>query len=111
VRRERKLESTLAKLRKLCIELGVEDAEVAASVHPSLRNYHQSMRGHYFSFTAAKPATETSEQQPQVRLHTLRRPLHACVQPGPLLHAHAQLDPIAPCLSSCCVARLQKGVS
>jgi hypothetical protein len=52
------MEATLAKLRKLCIELGADDAEIAASVHPTLRTYHQTMRGHYFSYTAAKAAAE-----------------------------------------------------
>lgn len=67
VRRERKMEATLAKLRKLCIELGADDAELAASVHPSLRNYHQSMRGHYFGYSAQKPAAE-SESRAQIAL-------------------------------------------
>ena len=66
VRRERTLESTLAKLRKVCIELGVDDGEAAASVHPSLRSYHQSMRGHYFSFTNTKAASEAGDQQNSV---------------------------------------------
>lgn len=70
VRRERTLESTLAKLRKICIELGVDDAEAAAEVHPSLRSFHQSMRGHYFSFleTKDKAVSESSDQQ-NVRSH------------------------------------------
>lgn len=67
VRRERKMEATLAKLRKLCIELGADDAELAASVHPSLRNYHQAMRGHYFGYSASKPTAE-SEPQAQIAL-------------------------------------------
>lgn len=67
VRRERKMESTLAKLRKMCIELGADDAELAASVHPSLRNYHQSMRGHYFGYSAQKPSAD-SEARDQIAL-------------------------------------------
>lgn len=63
VRRERKMEATLAKLRKLCIELGADDAELAASVHPSLRNYHQSMRGHYFGYSVPKPSAESEHEQ------------------------------------------------
>jgi hypothetical protein len=66
VRRERTLESMLAKLRKVCIELGVDDAEAAAEVHPSLRSYHQSMRGHYFSFNHNQAASEPSNQQSAV---------------------------------------------
>ena len=64
VRRERKLEANLAKLRKLCIEVGADDAELAASVHPTLRNYAETMRGNYYSSTAkaAMEAGSTSEQ-------------------------------------------------
>jgi hypothetical protein len=66
VRRQKKMEATLAKMRKLCVEVGADDAEVAASVHPSLRGYYQSMRGHYFTFNTTKAITEdpsaTSEQ-------------------------------------------------
>ena len=57
------MEATLAKLRKMCIELGADDAEMAASVHPSLRNYHQSMRGHYFGFSTQKPTAETETRE------------------------------------------------
>lgn len=61
------MEATLAKLRKLCIELGADDAEEAASVHPSLRNYHKAMRGHYFGYSASKPTAE-SENCDQIEL-------------------------------------------
>ena len=65
VRRERKLESSLTKLRKLCIEVGADDTEVAASVHPSLRNYQESMRGHFYAY--GKPPSEQvpSTAQPE----------------------------------------------
>lgn len=78
VRRERRLESNLAKLRKLCIEVGADDAEVAASVHHTLRNYHESMRGHYYTCTkpsalagigSAPPAQVCPSNPPCVLLH------------------------------------------
>lgn len=54
VKRERKLESGLGKMRRLCIEVGEDDAECAARVHPSLRNFHETMRGQYYAIP--KPA-------------------------------------------------------
>lgn len=87
VRRERTLESTLAKLRKVCIELGVDDAEAAASVHPSLRSYHQSMRGHYFSFTSTKAGSEADDQQNPVRCYSPTS-LYACVLSVSKVYGH-----------------------
>jgi hypothetical protein len=59
VKRERRLEGGLAKLRKLCIEVGAEDAEVAASIHPSLRNFHEAMRGQYYALS--KPSVDSGD--------------------------------------------------
>lgn len=67
MRRERKMEATLGKLRKLCIEVGADDTEVAATVHPSLRAYHTSMPGHFYSYSSYKPDQEPTGTLPQAR--------------------------------------------
>jgi hypothetical protein len=61
VKRERRLEGGLAKLRKLCIEVGADDTEVAASIHPSLRNFHEVMRGQYY--TLSKPNVDAGDSK------------------------------------------------
>lgn len=75
VRRERRLESNLAKLRKLCIEVGADDAEVAASVHHTLRNYHETMRGQYYTYSKNIPDPTIAPDvpatvRPSLYLHT-----------------------------------------
>lgn len=42
-RRERELEGLLSRVRKICIELGEDDQQMAAEVHPSLRRYQDLM--------------------------------------------------------------------
>ena len=62
------MEAALGRLRKLCIELGADDADVAASVHPSLRSYHSSMPGHYYSYSSYKSdAVDEEGEKRQVR--------------------------------------------
>lgn len=61
VKRERRLEAGLAKLRKVCIEVGADDGEVAASVHPSLRTFAARMHDQYAS-GASKPASAAADE-------------------------------------------------
>ena len=77
MRRERRLESNLAKLRKLCIEVGADDAEVAASVHHTLRNYHETMRGQYYTYSKPLPDPSIApETHATVRTLRLVPPSH-----------------------------------
>ena len=84
VRRERRLESNLAKLRKLCIEVGADDAEVAASVHHTLRNYHETMRGQYYTYSkplpdpSIAPETLATVRTPRLVPPSHLRMMHRC---------------------------------
>jgi hypothetical protein len=90
VRRERRLESNLAKLRKLCIEVGADDAEVAASVHHTLRNYHETMRGHYYTYSKAGEDISAPDAPAQVRACSETR--HHTAQAGSLARCAAALS-------------------
>ena len=39
LKRERKLDALMGKVRIICSELGEDDSEVAAEAHPSLKHY------------------------------------------------------------------------
>ncbi|GMH43304.1 hypothetical protein BSKO_11226 [Bryopsis sp. KO-2023] len=43
--REMELEAILSRLRKVCIELGENDVDVASAAHPSLRFYREALPG------------------------------------------------------------------
>ena len=43
IKKERELESLLGDLKRLCMELGEDDCEAAASAHPSLRSCNAMM--------------------------------------------------------------------
>eukprot|EP01026_Neomeris_dumetosa_P083825 TRINITY_DN976_c0_g1_i10.p1 TRINITY_DN976_c0_g1~~TRINITY_DN976_c0_g1_i10.p1 ORF type:complete len:729 (-),score=102.40 TRINITY_DN976_c0_g1_i10:109-2295(-) len=62
--RERKLEAMLSRLRKVCIELGEDDLQIAQSIHPSLQNYRDTLPGQKFAFNQTP---QQFNQTPQTR--------------------------------------------
>ncbi|KAK9803571.1 hypothetical protein WJX72_001222 [[Myrmecia] bisecta] len=62
-RRERSLDAAMGRLRKVCIELGEDDAAVAAEAHPSLQHYRDALPSFAsYSTNAAPPAQHGADE-------------------------------------------------